>query len=242
MKRKLLIITMILALSMVAIIGCTNTDPEVSENKDTQGKYVSGEKVVNLYTDRHYDIDEELYNQFTEETGIKVNVVKGNSDELIERLTREGQDTEADLFMTADVGRLYRAKEKDLLQAATSEVLTSNIPENLRDTDNTWYGLTIRGRIIVYAKDRVNPSELSTYADLTNPKWKGKVLVRSSENIYNQSLLASFIAINGEEEAKEWAKGIVENMAREPKGNDRDQATDKELNISPKNFILRIFL
>jgi len=215
---------MILALSMVAIIGCTNTDPEVSENKDTQGKYVSGEKVVNLYTDRHYDIDEELYNQFTEETGIKVNVVKGNSDELIERLTREGQDTEADLFMTADVGRLYRAKEKDLLQAATSEVLTSNIPENLRDTDNTWYGLTIRGRIIVYAKDRVNPSELSTYADLTNPKWKGKVLVRSSENIYNQSLLASFIAINGEEEAKEWAKGIVENMAREPKGNDRDQA------------------
>lgn len=151
-------------------------------------------------------------------------MVKADSDELIERLAREGKDTEADLLITADAGRLHRAKEKGLLQPLSNNILFNNIPENLRDADNYWFGLTVRARVIVYAPDRVDPSELSTYEALTDPKWKGKILVRSSANIYNQSLLASFIAINGEEKAREWARGIVANMAREPKGNDRDQA------------------
>jgi len=184
------------------------------------------EEVVNIYTDRHYDTDQALYDEFTKDTGIKVNVVKASADELINRLELEGEDTEADLLVVADAGRLYRAKEKGLLQAISSDTLENNIPANLQDVDNFWFGLTVRARVLVYAKDRVSPSDLSTYEDLTNEKWNGKILVRSSENIYNQSLLASFIAISGEAQAKTWAEGIVYNMARTPKGNDRDQAKE----------------
>ncbi|MFZ5944714.1 MAG: Fe(3+) ABC transporter substrate-binding protein [Bacillota bacterium] len=210
---------LMLIFTILSATACS-TNPEV-QNKET----APSSNVVNLYTDRHYDTDEKLLQMFTADTGIKVNVVKGNSDELIERLSREGKDTEADLLITADAGRLHRAKTQDLLQEVSSDVLFKNLPENLRDKDNQWFGLTVRARVLVYAKDRINPSQLSTYEDLTEPKWKGKVLTRSSSNIYNQSLLASMIALHGEEKTKEWAKGILENMAREPKGNDRDQAT-----------------
>lgn len=222
MTRKILVslLSFVLIFSLLTLAGCGSKETTNTKNEDSTEK-----GVVNLFTDRHYDTDEQLYNMFTEETGIKVNVVKGKSDELIERLAREGKDTEADLLITADAGRLHRAKEKGLLQEVSSDVLSNNIPEYLRDIDNQWFGLTVRARVIVYSSDRVNLSELSTYEDLTNPKWKGKILVRSSSNIYNQSLLASYIAIYGEEKAEQWAKGIVENMAREPKGNDRDQAT-----------------
>lgn len=202
------------------LAACSGNKTAISSKSSEQ----SGGKVVNVYSDRHYDTDKKLYELFTKETGIKVNIVEGKSDELIERLEREGKDTQADALITADVGRLYRAKNKQLLQAASSNVLEKNIPENLRDKDKEWYGLTVRARVLVYPKDRINPSQLSTYEDLTNPKWRGKILTRPSSSIYDQSLLASFIDINGEEKAKEWAKGIVENMAREPKGNDRDQA------------------
>lgn len=180
--------------------------------------------VVNVYSDRHYETDNQLLEEFTEETGIKVNLIQGKSDELIERLAREGEDSQADLLITADAGRLHRAKEQGLLQAAESETLDQNIPENLRDKDKEWYGLTVRARVLVYAKDRVDPTRLSTYENLTDPKWNKKILVRGSDSFYNQSLLASFIAINGEEKAKTWAQGIVDNMARTPKGSDRDQA------------------
>lgn len=180
--------------------------------------------VVNLYTDRHYDIDDTIYQDFTAETGIQVNVVKGKSDELIERLKTEGQDTEADLFMTADVGRLHRAKEAGLLQVVESTVLQANIPANLRDTDNHWFGLTKRARVIVYAKDRIQPEDLSTYADLADPKWDGRLLVRGSDSVYNQTLVASLIEQNGADAAKAWAQGVVSNLARDPKGGDRDQA------------------
>lgn len=223
MKKRIsaIVLSLVLVVSLLAFTGCTTDKQDALANKE---EVKNEREVVNLYTDRHYDTDEELFKLFTEETGIEVNVVKGKSDELIERLAREGADTQADLLITADAGRLHRAKEKGLLQPVFSEILFKNIPENLRDKENYWFGLTVRGRVIVYSKDKVNPTELSTYEDLTSPKWKGKILVRSSSNIYNQSLLASFIAINGEEKAREWAKGIVENMAREPKGNDRDQA------------------
>ncbi|SKC84863.1 Fe(3+) ABC transporter substrate-binding protein [Maledivibacter halophilus] len=219
---------LVLVASLLAFAGCQSKEelqaPQEKVENSSDNQVENKAQVVNLYTDRHYDTDEELYKMFTEETGIKVNVVKGKSDELIERLLREGEDTEADLLITADAGRLFRAKEKELLKSIENDTLVKNIPENLRDKDNQWFGLTVRGRVVVYLKDRVNPSELSTYEDLASDKWKGKILVRASSNIYNQSLLASMIAIDGEDKAKQWAKGIVKNMARDPEGNDRAQA------------------
>ena len=191
-------------------------------NNDVAKEENPGE--VNLYTSRHYDSDRELYDLFTEQTGIKVNVIEGKGDELIERINIEGENTEADVFITADAGNLHVAKEDGLFQAVESETLSNNIPAKLRDVDNTWFGLTKRARVIVYAKDRVDPSELSTYEALTEPEWKGRVLVRSSENMYNKSILASFIELMGAEAAEQWAAGINENMARTPQGGDTDQA------------------
>ncbi len=218
-KRKLVTVLSILLTITLALAACSAPEnAQVNTNDQENG-------TVNLYTDRHYDTDQMLYDLFTSETGIKVNVVKGKSDELIERLEREGDATQADVLITADAGRLYKAMEKELLQPVDSQILTNNIPQNLRDENNNWFGLTVRARVLVYSEAKTNESELSSYEDLTDSKWKGKLLVRSSSNIYNQSLLASMIAINGEEKAREWAKGIVENFAREPKGNDRDQAT-----------------
>lgn len=211
MKRFL---SMLIMVTMIFVfVGCSsNNETSANENKE-----------VNIYTDRHYDTDQALYDTFTAKTGIKVNVVKAKSDELIERLATEGEDTEADLIVTSDAGRLYRAQERDLIKVFDSETIVANVPANLREENNLWTALTIRARIIAYAKDRVNPSQLSTYEALTNPEWAGKVLVRSSSNIYNQSLVASFIALNGQADAKAWAQGLVNNMSRTPEGNDRDQ-------------------
>ena len=183
----------------------------------------SNSEVVNVYTHRHYKADDYLFAKFTEETGIKVNIVNASADELIQRLETEGKNSNADILITVDAGRLYRAQSKDLLQPIQSEVLEANIGPEYREKDGYWFGMTYRARIIAYSKDRVNPEDIQTYEDLADPKWKGKVVIRSSENVYNQSLLASIILANGEEKAKEWAKGVVTNMARNPKGSDRDQ-------------------
>lgn len=176
-----------------------------------------------MYTHRHYDADRIIYEEFEKQTGIKVNVVSASADELLKKLELEGERSPADVLITVDAGRLYRAKESGLLQPVSTNTLNENIPHKFRDKDGFWYGLTYRARVIVYAKDRVNPSQLSTYEDLTSDKWKNKVLIRASENIYNQSLLASIIAASGKDGAKNWASGIVKNMARAPKGNDTDQ-------------------
>jgi len=178
---------------------------------------------VNVYTHRHYDADRLLFEQFTEKTGIAVNVVKASADQLIKRLEIEGAQSPADILVTVDAGRLYRAQEKGLLRSVKSEKLESQIPAHLRDPNGHWFGLTTRARIIVYSKDRVKPDQLSTYEALTEPEWKGKVLIRSSQNIYNQSLMASMIVAHGSEGAAKWVKGMVANFARTPKGNDRDQ-------------------
>lgn len=183
----------------------------------------SEEEVVNVYTHRHYQADDELFSKFTEETGIKVNIVNASADELIQRLETEGENSNADILITVDAGRLVRAQEKGLLQPVSTEKLLANIGPKFREAEGYWYGITYRARIIAYAKDRVNPEDIQTYEDLADPKWKGKVLIRSSENIYNQSLLASIIVADGEEKAKDWAAGVVANMARNPKGSDRDQ-------------------
>lgn len=183
---------------------------------------LAGEE-VNLYSYRHYEADTALFDQFTEKTGIKVNVVKSKADALIERLQSEGSESPADLLVTSDAARLVKAKELGLLQAGGSELLSGQVPPHLRGSDKHWYGMTVRARVIVYAKGRVEEGQIKSYADLAKPEWKGRVLARSSSNIYNQSLLASMIANQGEKEALLWAMGVRKNMARDPQGGDRDQ-------------------
>ncbi len=214
------VLYLVLTLSLLVLAACGND----TTTKNKESKETNESKEVNLYTARHYDVDDTLYAKFEEETGIKVNVIKGEADELLERIKREGDATQADVFLTADAGRLYRAKADGVLQAVSSDVLDNQIPANFHDKDNMWVGLTKRARVIVYNKETVKPEELSTYEALTEDNWNGRVLIRSSENVYNQSLLASFIELNGEEQAKEWAAGIVANFARNPEGGDRDQA------------------
>lgn len=224
MSKKIYGFMLIMLVALLAACsGGQSGDSKKEENTESAPKETES-KEVNLYSSRHYDVDDELYAKFEEETGIKVNVIKGEADELLERIKREGDATQADLFLTADAGRLFRAKDADLLQSVSSDILDENVPEKFRDNDKTWYGLTKRARVLVYNQDKVKEDELSTYENLVEDKWKGRILVRSSENIYNQSLLASFIEIDGEEKTKEWAKGIVDNMARDPEGGDRDQA------------------
>lgn len=232
-KRSSFLLTFLL-ISLIAILtGCGSENVAKNNTEDTKTKETTqpaeskttengGE--VNIYTARHYDVDQELYDIFTKETGIKVNVVEGKAPELIERLKREGESTPADLFVTVDGGILNSAKIEGILQPVVSDVVDKQVPSDLRDKENHWIGLSTRARVIVYAKDRVNPSDLSTYEDLASDKWRGKVAVRSSTNLYNQSLLASFVDIMGEKEAEDWAKGLVANLAREPEGGDRDQA------------------
>lgn len=181
-------------------------------------------KSLTIYTERHYDTDQYLYDQFTEETGIKINLVRDEADKLITRLENEGEDTEADLLIIADAGRLGRAKDLNLLKAVQSTTLNENVPDNYQDPDHYWYALTMRARVIVYHPDRVSEEELSTYEDLSSPKWEGRIVTRSSSNIYNQSLMSSLIELWGEDEALLWAEGLTNNFARSPQGNDRDQA------------------
>ena len=179
---------------------------------------------INIYSHRHYDSDAILFKQFTKKTDIQVNVVKGSADQLIQRLITEGKNSPADILLTVDAGRLVRAKDMGLLEPVSSKILTKNVPEMMRDSENHWFGLSVRARVIAYAKDRIKENELSTYEDLADPKWRGKIVVRSSNNIYNQSLLASLINENGSKNALKWAKSVRKNMARKPRGNDRDQA------------------
>jgi len=179
---------------------------------------------INVYSHRHYDSDAVLFEKFTKETGIKVNVVKGSADQLIQRLISEGKNSPADVLLTVDAGRLHRAKEAGILQPVKSKKLQQNVPPSMSDPDGHWYGMTVRARVIVYAKGRVKPTELSTYEDLASPKWRARIAVRSSSNIYNQSLLASIIAANGPDKALSWAKAVRKNMVRAPRGSDRDQA------------------
>ena len=178
---------------------------------------------VNVYSHRHYDTDKKLFKMFEEKTGIKVNVVNAKASALIKRLVSEGDKSPADVLITVDAAGLEHAKEKNVLQAINSKYLTENIPVNLRDKDNSWFALTKRSRVTVYAIGSGMEKELSTYEDLANPKFKGQIMVRSSNNEYNQSLLSAIIAHHGEEYAKKWAEGIVANMAKTPKGNDRYQ-------------------
>lgn len=178
---------------------------------------------INIYNARHYGTDQQLWDAFTKETGIAVNVVEANHDELIQRLEAEGANSPADIFITVDAGRLALAAEKNLFAPVKSPVLEAAVPAHLRHPDGLWYGLAMRARVLVYSKDRVNPADLSTYEALADPKFKGRIVVRSSTSVYNLSLMGSIIAADGAEKAEEWAKGLVANFARPPEGGDTDQ-------------------
>ncbi|HIQ07584.1 MAG TPA: Fe(3+) ABC transporter substrate-binding protein [Thiotrichaceae bacterium] len=181
----------------------------------------SGE--VNLYSARKEKLIKPLLDEFSKQTGITVNLVTGKADALLKRLQVEGRNSPADLFITTDAGRLYRAKKAGVLQSVESEVLNKAVPEALRDSDNQWFGLSQRARPIFYVKGKVDPEELSTYEALADDKWNKRICIRSSSNIYNQSLVASMIANTSEKRVSEWAEKFVKNFARSPKGGDRDQ-------------------
>ncbi|MCL6500395.1 MAG: extracellular solute-binding protein [Firmicutes bacterium] len=178
---------------------------------------------LNLYNGRHYDTDEAIYEEFTRRTGVRVNLVQGDADQLIERIRAEGSNSPADVLVTVDAGRLYRAQQLGLCQRVDSPVLNARIPAHLRDPHGYWFGFTKRFRVIAYSRARVDRASLSTYEDLASPRWRGKVLVRSSSHVYNQSLVGALIAWHGEAFVARWARGMVANFARPPQGGDTDQ-------------------
>jgi iron(III) transport system substrate-binding protein len=178
---------------------------------------------VNVYSARKEALILPLLQKFEAETGIGFNLITAKADALLKRLESEGQSTPADVFITTDAGRLQRAREAGVLQPIDNPVLADRIPENLRDKDNYWFGLSQRARVIFYAKDKVDPAELSTYEALADEKWKRRICIRSSGNIYNQSLVASMIEADGIEQTEAWARGLVANFARKPAGGDTDQ-------------------
>ncbi len=178
---------------------------------------------VNVYTSRHYDTDMALYDEFTNRTGVKVNLIEGDSDALTQRILNEGEFSPADMLITVDAGRLWRGREADIFSPVESSILEQRVPAHLQAPDNTWFGLSKRARVIVYNKAAGLPEGINRYEDLANPALKGQVCMRSSGNIYNQSLLAALIEHNGTDPALNWAKGVVANFARPPQGNDTAQ-------------------
>ena len=203
MKKILILLFSILFM----LYGCDNNDSQQ----------------INIYSQRHYEVDKKQYENFEQKTGIKVNVIKANADELLERLKNEGKNSPADLFVTVDAGKLQKGVEMGLFQKINNDVVSNNVSKKLTDKNGYWIPITYRARILVYSNDRVMESELSTYEDLANDKWKGRILVRSSLNAYNQALMSSLYANLGQEAVEKWSSGVVNNFARDPKGNDRDQ-------------------
>lgn len=212
-KRKMRIFTLLAGvLSLVGLAGCSAGDDAAS-----------GNDVVNLYSARHYDSDQALYDRFTAETGIAVNVMEGSADELVARMTSEGDNSPADLFIAADAGALWRAQQAGLFQPVSSTTLEDRIPANLREPDGNWYGFMRRARVVAYDPAKVRPEEIDDYAKLAAPRFRGKICVRSSDSVYNLSLVGALIEAWGEERAGEWVRGVVANLARPPEGGDRDQ-------------------
>jgi iron(III) transport system substrate-binding protein len=181
------------------------------------------DEVVNVYSARHYDTDMAMYERFTEETGIKVNLIEGSSDALIERIKSEGQFSPADMLITVDAGRLWRAEKEGIFQPVDSAVLSERIPAHLRHPEGEWFGLSKRARVIAHKKDMALPAGFGTYEALADEAFRGQVCMRSSGNIYNLSLMASLIDAHGVKAAEAWAKGVVANFARTPQSNDTGQ-------------------
>lgn len=198
-----------LALALAAALLCTST--------------LAQENVVNIYSSRHYQTDEALYAGFTKATGIRVNRIEASDDAIIERIRGEGARSPADVLVTVDAGRLWRAQENGLFQPVRSEALEKRIPAAFREPAGHWFGYSLRARVIAYNRGKVNPAEVPSYESLADPKWKRRICVRSSTNIYNLSMMGALIERLGEVKAEEWARAVRGNFAREPKGGDTDQ-------------------
>ena len=175
---------------------------------------------LTVYTSRQPQLIEPIVEQFTNETGIKVNLLSGNAQELMERIDIEGEDSPADIFMTVDAGVLWQAAEREILAKIDSEILNKNIPAHLRDSINEWFGLSKRARTIVFSSDQFKDNDFSTYEDLADPKWKGKLCLRTSKKVYNRSLIASMIDAYGLDKSKEVVSGWISNLATEVFSND----------------------
>ncbi len=206
-------LTLPLAGALCAVASMLATAPTAAQT----------DKVLNLYTARHYQTDEALYTGFTRKTGIKVNRIEAGEDALLERVRSEGRNSPADVFITVDAGRLWRAEQFDLFQPLDSAELKARIPAQLRTPNGTWFGFSTRARVIAYNRKTVRPEEVATYEDLAHPRLKGRICIRASNHVYNLSLMASMIERLGEAKAEAWARGVVANLARPPRGGDTDQ-------------------
>lgn len=200
--------------SLLAILAATSA---------TLVSFTSAAAEVNIYSARKEALIKPVLEKFTKETGIEVNLLTGNADALLARLNSEGKNTPADLFLTVDAGALHRAVESDAFQPINSEVVSQAVPSHFRSADNLWVGLSLRARPIFYSPERVDPAELESYLSLADDKWDDRICIRSSNNLYNQSLVAALIEHHGIEKTEKWAEGFVENFARSPVGGDRDQ-------------------
>ena len=187
------------------------------------GEAMSQGKILNLYSSRHYETDEALYTNFTRKTGIRINRIEGGEDALIERVRNEGDKSPADVLITVDAGRLWRAEQMGLFQPVKSQVLEARIPTSYRHPDGLWFGFSARARIIAYSRERVKPGDIASYEDLANPRWKGRICTRSAGHVYNLSLISSLVNYMGEAKTEEWARAVASNLARTPKGGDTDQ-------------------
>ena len=181
------------------------------------------ENLLNLYSSRHYQTDEALYANFTKTTGIKLNRIEAGEDPLIERLKNEGTSSPADVLVTVDAGRLWRAEQLGLFQSIDSKVLTARLPDHMRTPNNQWFGFSARARVIIYNRTALKAADVQNYEDLADPKLKGKVCTRSGSHVYNLSLMSALIEHWGEAKAEQWARAVVANFARSPKGGDTDQ-------------------
>jgi iron(III) transport system substrate-binding protein len=208
--------TLVLAVAGVLALAACGQQTETK----TDG---AGAGVVNVYTARHYDVDLQLYERFTAETGIRVNRIEGNADQLIARMQAEGEASPADVVIMSDAGALWRVQNAGLFQAVDSDALSAAIPANLRDPEGRWFGFTRRARVVAYDPAKVRPEEVDTYEEIASPRFRGRLCVRSADNAYNLSLVGALIEAWGPEKTAEWARGVAANMARPPEGGDRDQ-------------------
>ncbi len=231
-RRSFLTTSSIAAAAVVIGQGCSQqASNQPAANSSSTGASSnassnSSSKVLRLYSGRHYDSDKKIYEGFETKTGIKVEYIEDDADKLIERIQAEGANSPADLLLTVDAGRLWRASTEGLFQPVTAQQapnLYSAVPENLRHPQGHWFALSKRARVIMYNKDKVKPTELSTYEDLTDPRWRKQILVRTSSNIYNLSWVGEMLAVHGEAKTEDWARKLVANFARPPEGNDTAQ-------------------
>jgi len=226
----------LLKAAICAAYFCVLATPVVAKAED---------QALNLYTARHYQTDEALYADFTRQTGIKINRIEGGEDPLFERIKNEGANSPADVFITVDIGRLWRAEQAGIFAQVKSKTLESRIPAAYRDPEGRWFGFSARSRVIAYNKDVVKPGDIRNYEDLADPKWKGKICVRSSSHPYMLSLTASMVSHLGEAKAEQWVRGLKDNLARDPKGGDTDQikavaAGECQLAVANTYYLVRL--